>query len=413
LLTYDFINLEDLPFYFAHEIKAFIGILPLIFLVSKRLSFKKYFVFYLFLGFYFFFVFCPPSLEFLFYKIPFLNMFRIPQRLVLCIVLPIYLLIFKNKSEQPDSKIAFSILVVISALFIGLYSLTLLDFFFFFVSLLFIFPIKKASISLKTMGLIFLISNFFFLYHHPQKTSPKLVLDYTSNTQGILRSKIYNSNFWTTNTNRFVSSNSIYGYTHPLPKYRELFTKTFNVNVIDLLYFKDLPGHPLNDNFQSLYRYFSDSTLSYSPTSITNDINVFWNEFKKDKSPVAAGELAYSDVNISLIKQSLCSNQLSISNESIDNRNVFSLNVFNNFNEDCLIVIPFNFSHFLNVKNNELKSKIVPINISQIGTIVHPGKNHLVFYTNDSLYWNLKFIGFVLGLISFFTHYYYRRRYLL
>lgn len=412
LLTYDFINLEDLPFYFAHEIKAYIGLLPLLFLVRQKYSLKKYFVLYLLIFVVFIFIFCPPSLEFIFYKIPFLNMFRIPQRAVLCFILPIYLLIFKSCFYQKDSNFILSIFIVLFTGFLGFFSLTFIDFFLFIVSLLFVFPTKKLSFSLRTFSLVFLVSNYFFLFHHPQKTSSKLAFDFSKNLSTLSRDRIYNSNFWTINTNRVLSANSIYGYTHPLPKYRELFMKTFNVNIVDLLYFKDLPAHPLNDNFQSLYRYHIEGSLSHSPSSLSSDLNFFWTDFKSDKSLIAAGEIAFANANFSSINQSSCSKQISIGKEVIDSNNRLLVNVFNNSPGECFIVIPFNFSHFLNLNINEKASVIYPTNFSQMGIVVPAGKSIVKLYSNDEYFWKLKIVGLVFGLISFFTHYYYRRRYL-
>lgn len=412
LLTYDFINLEDLPFYFAHEIKAYIGILPLLFLVQQKYSFKKYIGLYFLIFVIFIFLFCPPSLEFIFYKIPFLNMFRIPQRVILCFILPVYLVIFKTYFNQKDSNNVLSVFMVCFSIVLGYFSLTFVDFYLIVVALLFIFPNKKLSISLRTFSLVFLISNYFFLFHHPQKTSSKFAFDFPNDLSTMSRDKIYNSNFWTINTNRVLSANSIYGYTHPLPKYRELFMKTFDINIVDLLYFKDLPAHPLNDNFQFLYRYHTDSSLSHSPSILSSDLTFFWKDFKSEKSLIASGEMAFANFDFSSINQKECSKQISISKETINTNNQLVINVFNNFSGDCFIVVPFNFSHFLNLSINDKTSIIHPTNFSQIGLVVPAGKSVVKLYTDDKYFWNLKIVGTVFGLISFFTHYYYRRRYL-
>jgi len=396
LLTYDFINLEELPFYFAHEIKAFIGILPLVYLVYKRPAAKSHYFLYVTIFAILLFIFCPTSLEFIFYKFPLLNMFRIPQRSILTIIVPLYLLIFNDLKDRTDSHRLLTVLLIFCTLILGLFSLTALDFFLFFISLFFLFPYRRISISLKSFASVFLIANCFFLFHHPQRFTKKFIFDLPLEKNTILRNKIYSSNFWTVNTNRVLSANSIYGYTHPLPKYRELFTQLFNVNSIDLLYFKDVPGHPLNDNFQSLYRYFTDGNLAYSPDNITSDKEFFWKDIKTDESQISKGNIAYVESNVNNINQSLCSKQLSVTSENIVAFN-YQMTIFNNSNQNCFVVIPYNQSYFLEATSNQKSIHLFHTNLSQFGFYVPPGKNNISIGPDNSIFWNLKVLGFSLG----------------
>jgi hypothetical protein len=278
-----------------------------------------------------------------------------------------------------------------------------LDFATLLVFICYFFPNKFFQISRSTLLASILIGNFFFVFHRHQVFTKKDLTNLSSPTNLTLeRDQIANSEMWSINTARVLGINSIFAYTHPLPRFKKLYGEMFHIQSAEELYFFEPPKHdPLLFNFLSIYRY-RNLPLTYAPETIMTSEKDF---LTKIKSPLSENLTPFTFPFALIEKPAFveshlpnCKLNLKISNEVV-NLDQFEFNFLNNSLHTCLVIIPFNFSSFLYAQINNNPAEIYPANIAQMSLSLPPGNGSVVIAPNNKLYWKIKFVGIALGII--------------
>jgi hypothetical protein len=271
--------------------------------------------------------------------------------------------------------------------------------------------------SLKVFALTLLFAHILFLDQFPDKFSAidvlrKVQQNSVKDEDSLKRLQIQGSREFDINTNRMMNSSSLFGYTHAIASYKNIYQGIFSGGSGDdgQVYFPPVRKNYALDNLLNLYRY-GESPLSYVPTSVSylpdserskyylsmveESPNLFKNKikekafiFEKDK-----GERSEQSAD--------CPASLIVNQEAYhSDTGRISLDVKNTSTHNCLLIIPFNYSKFIKVLGEN--EKLVNVNASQMGLWVKPGNHQYELGTRDGLFYIIKLLGFLLAFLVLF-----------